>query len=124
MKEIYFYIFFRIYIWNKYLWKDEFMASLNSAIGLSISFYSLLMVLVLLGEKLGLIQIFKLENYWIFISIILLIFIIHFLLFEKNKNYLVIEKQFSIKKKFLWYVKGFFVWSYALGSILLFMSLI
>ena len=100
------------------------MASLNSAIGLSISFYSLLMVLVLLGEKLGLIQIFKLENYWIFISIILLIFIIHFLLFEKNKNYLVIEKQFSIKKKFLWYVKGFFVWSYALGSILLFMSLI
>lgn len=124
MKNIYSYLFFRIYIWNKFLWKNRKMAAFNSSLAISFSIFSFFMSVILIVERLIEVKIYNLENFWYFaLAVFLIIFFNHYY-FERSQYFLKIENKFSHKKNTSWYAKGVVVWIFLLGSIFTFIFLL
>ena len=114
------YVFFKIYTWNKYLWKNEEAAAFNSTGAITYSFMACLFSLIFFVNKFLDISIRSpFKNLYVSIGITLIVFLIHYFLFEHKKKYLQIEAKFLAKKesRFISFLKTFFVFIYAIGSI-------
>jgi len=121
IKEVYHYIYYRAYTWNFFLWKNKEMAAFNSTLALSFSFSCSLFILLILLEKTIKTDIY-LSN--LIIGVVLVISLGHFYFFEKDKFYLQLEEKFGSKRKrdTDWYLKGFAVFTYLVGSILFYFN--
>jgi hypothetical protein len=124
MLKAYQYIYYRLYAWNRKLWGDSDVPEYNAAIGMSLmvlcNFLSLNIVFNLLTDKFiappGLPKIYH-------VLIILVLYVIHYLLFIRNKKYLDIVRNFQSEDEKERKRNGVLVFLYSVGSPLFFIFL-
>tara|TARA_R110002073_G_scaffold72537_1_gene177412 strand:+ start:410983 stop:411366 length:384 start_codon:yes stop_codon:yes gene_type:complete len=123
MLQVYKYIYFRVYSWNNYLWKNNQPAVFNTTLAVTLSFVAFILFIDFLIEKFFKVTFLLLfKNLYLSIGFTFVVFIIHYFLFEYRNKYLKIEEEFKSERenKTQWLIKGFLVFLYALGPILLF----
>lgn len=114
-------------MWNNYLWKNKVMAAFNSTLAITYSLVSVIFSTEIFMERSFDITLpSPFNNPFSSIGFVGALFYIHYYLFEKNNKYLEIENKFlSIKEsKSSWIFKGFLVFLYAIGPIIVFIFLI
>ena len=123
MIRLYQYIYYRIYSWNNYLWRNDEMSAFNSTLALTYS----VVAFFLCGQVL--IQRFQnfpipnlLDNVYSTIGFVAVIFFANYWMLEHNEKYLAIAEKFGsgAKDKTDWRIKGLLVFILALGPIIAF----
>ena len=124
MKDIYKYIYYRIYTWNNYLWKNDEMSAFNSTLALTFSEAIILECLHFLIELFIDSKIPSLfDNFYIGLGIVGLIFLVNYFFLEHNKKYLRTSESFNTNRgsKAGWWTKGFLVFLITIGPIVFYL---
>lgn len=114
-------------MWNYYLWKNKEMAAFNSTLAITFSFVASIFSVNIFVDRIFNISLpSPFDNLYTSLGFVFLLLIAHHYLFEHNKKYLEIEAEFieGKKNKKQWIIRGFFVFLYTIGSILIYIFLI
>ena len=114
-------------MWNRYLWENKEMDAFNSTLAITFSLMAVIFSAKIFTERFFDISLpSPFDNLYSSIGFIAVLFLIHYFLFEKSNKYLEIENKFLSKKesKSSWLLKGFLVFLYVIGSIVVYIFLI
>ena len=107
--SFYKYLFFRIYNWNFYMWREEKPAVINTVMALVYMEVCLLNIVCQLNNQFSRFKILSpFDNYFSALLTVGILYFLNFSIFEKKKKYKEIIETFSIQKvndKF-WFFKG------------------
>jgi len=127
MTDFYKYIYYRIYSWNYYLWKNQKMAAYNSTLGITFSVVALFFCIKIYAERLIETKIISFfDNVYTSIGFVGIIFLINYRLFEQNEKYLKIAEKYDSNKgnKTNWLINGFWAFFIALAPIFTYIFLL
>ena len=123
ISNIYQYFYYRIFIWNDYLWRSKKkMAAFNSLSAVTFFLYSILCIPILFLNKTFNLKIPVPADDLIFSIIFTFILLtVNISLFENSKKFLFFEKKFKKEKEnpVFWKLNGLVVFGTYAGSILL-----
>ncbi len=103
------------------------MAAFNSTLAITFSLIAIIFSVQFFIEKLFSLALpSPFDNLYISLGFVFLILIGHYFLFEHNKKYLKIESEFieGKKNRKQWVLRGFLVFLYAIGSIIIYIFFI